>query len=142
MYSKITNPALRRLSYTLMHTVRGTQHVECGQQRAVRHRKTLFCFCLHRPDPLWGLHGSVFGACRKALSAESKGPSSETDTFDSCRGLECVYLCLQCHVQYSTVQYSTVQYRTAQHSTAQYILTAFCLISPLKPSGQYMCHQV
>lgn len=51
----INNPVLHRLSYTPMHTVRGTHHVECGQQRPVRHRKSLFCFCLQRPDPLWGL---------------------------------------------------------------------------------------
>ena len=62
---QINNPVLHRLSYTHMHTaVRGTHHVECGQQRAVRYRKSLFCFCLQRPDPLWGSHRSIFGACR------------------------------------------------------------------------------
>ena len=69
---QINNPVLHRLSYTHMHTVRGTHHVECGQQRAVRYRKCLFCFCLQGPDPLWGSHRFTFGACRGLLRPGQK----------------------------------------------------------------------
>ena len=114
VYSNINNPVLHRLSYTRMCTVRGTHHVECGQQRAVRHRKIWFCCSLQRPHSLCGLHKSMFGACRNALSAESKRPEFRNWHL---RPVSRLRMCVAVPSDWFTIRYSTAQHSAVQYST-------------------------